>query len=93
MYFLAKIFFLIKVNSKISNQLSEIWLKLINLQLSHVRTKIYAISYANNKSDNQPALLRSLISAFAVPWLDSIIPKVATPEIPRCLLASVTGVG
>ena len=45
--------------------------------------------YANNKDADQPAHPRSLISAFAVRFLDSIIPSVSTSEISRLLLASV----
>ena len=34
--------------------------------------------FANNKSTNQPAHLRSLISAFVIRLLESIISKLAT---------------
>ena len=40
-------------------------------------------SHANNKGADQPAHPRSLISAFVVRWLDSIIPLLATAEIAR----------
>ena len=39
--------------------------------------------YANNKGADQPAHLRSLISAFVVRCLDSIIPLLAIAEISR----------
>ena len=45
--------------------------------------------YANNKGADQPAHLRSLISAFVVHYLDSIIPWVSILEISRLYLASV----
>ena len=37
--------------------------------------------FANNKDADQPAHLRSLISAFVIPFLESIICKLATGEI------------
>ena len=45
--------------------------------------------YANNKSADQPAHPRSLISAFAVRCLDSIIPLVSISKISSLYLASV----
>ena len=45
--------------------------------------------YANNKGADQPAHPRSLISAFVVRCLDSIIPLLATAEISRLHLVSV----
>ena len=39
------------------------------------------MSYANNKGADQPAQLRSLISAFVVHCLDSVMPLVSKPEI------------
>ena len=44
---------------------------------------------ANNKGADQPAHLRSLISAFVVHCLDSIIPLVSISEISSLYLASV----
>ena len=46
-------------------------------------------SYANNKGADQPAHLGSLISAFVVRCLDSIIPLLAVSKISRLKLASV----
>ena len=46
-------------------------------------------SYANNKDADQPAHPRSLISAFVVRCLDSIISLDSIAEISRILLASV----
>ena len=40
--------------------------------------------YTNNKGADQPAHLRSLISAFVVRCLDSIIPLVSIFYIGRC---------
>ena len=45
--------------------------------------------YANNKDADQPAHLRSLISAFVVRCLDSIKPIVAKSKISRLHLVSV----
>ena len=45
--------------------------------------------YANNKGADQPAHPRSLISAFVVRCLDSIIPLVSISEISSLYLASV----
>ena len=47
------------------------------------------MSYANNKGADQPAHPRSLISAFIVRCLDSIIPLDSIAEISRLYLASV----
>ena len=45
--------------------------------------------YANNKGTDQPAHPRSLISAFIVRCLDSIVAKRAKPKYSRVYLASV----
>ena len=47
------------------------------------------MQYANNKGADQPAHPRSLISAFVVSCLDSIIPLVSIAEISSLYLASV----
>ena len=47
------------------------------------------VSYANNKGADQPAHSRSLISAFVVRCLDSIISLDSIAEISRLYLASV----
>ena len=47
------------------------------------------MSYANNKGADQPAHPRSLISAFVVRCLDSIISLDSIGEFSRLLLASV----
>ena len=47
------------------------------------------MTYANNKGADQPAHPRSLISAFVVRCLDSIIPLVSISEISSLYLASV----
>ena len=47
------------------------------------------VSYANNKGADQPAHPRSLISAFVVRCLDSIISLDYIAEISRLQLASV----
>ena len=58
------------------------------VKMSHVMRKpVYA--YANNKGADQPAHPRSLISAFVVCCLGSIISQVSIPKISRLQLASV----
>ena len=47
------------------------------------------MSYANNKGADQPAHSRSLISAFVVRCLNSIIPLDSIAEISRLYVASV----
>ena len=51
--------------------------------------KCVFMSYANNKGADQPAHPRSLISAFAVRCLDSIIFLDSIAKISRLQLASV----
>ena len=51
--------------------------------------KMCLMSYANNKGADQPAHPRSLISAFVVRGLDSIISLDSIAEISRLQLASV----
>ena len=48
------------------------------------------MSYANNKGQDQPAHPRSLISAFVVCCLDSVISLVSVTKISSLTLASVT---
>ena len=47
------------------------------------------LPYANNKGADQPAHPRSLISAFVIRYLDSIISLVSTSKISSLYLASV----
>ena len=47
------------------------------------------MSYANNKDADQPAHPRSLISAFVVRCLDSVMSLVSVIKISSLLLASV----
>ena len=47
------------------------------------------MSYANNKGTDQPAHPRSLISAFVVRCLDSVMSLVSVTKISSLLLASV----
>ena len=47
------------------------------------------VSYANNKGADQPAYLRSLISAFVVRCLDSVMSLVSVTKISSPMLASV----
>ena len=49
------------------------------------------MSYANNQGADQPAHPRSLISAFVVRCLASIISIDSIAEISRLMLASVAG--
>ena len=53
----------------------------------HEKTCI--MSYANNKGADQPAHPRSLISAFVVRCLDSVMSLVSVTKISSLLLASV----
>ena len=53
------------------------------------REKSLLLPYVNNKGADQPAHLRSLISALIVHCLDSIIPLVSISEISSLYLASV----
>ena len=45
------------------------------------RKKTCLRGFANNTGTDQPAHPRSLISAFVIPFLESIISKLATTEI------------
>ena len=47
------------------------------------------MSYANNKGVDQPAHPRSLINAFVVPCLDSVMSLVSVTKISSRMLASV----
>ena len=51
--------------------------------------KTCLMSYANNKGTDQPAHPRSLISAFVVRCLDSVMSLVSVTEISGHMLASV----
>ena len=62
-------------------------LKLLIYEPGH--EKMCLMSYANNKGADQPVHPRSLISAFVVRCLDSIIPLDSIAEISRLYLASV----
>ena len=53
------------------------------------REKTCLMSYANNKGADQPAHPRSLISAFIVRCLDSVMSLVSVTEISSLMLASV----
>ena len=55
-----------------------------DLHMSHI------MPYANNKGTDQPVHLRSLISAFVVRCLGSIIPLASISEILSLYLVSVT---
>ena len=60
--------------------------RLINVRSLYCMSRIMrkpVLPYANNKDADQPAHPRSLISAFVVRCLDSIIPKLATAKISR----------
>ena len=54
--------------------------------------KMCLMSYANNKGADQPVHPRSLISAFVVHCLDSIISPDSIAEISRLQLVSVAAV-
>ena len=51
-----------------------------NFTIEPVHGKMCLMSYANNKGADQPAHPRSLISAFVVRCLDSIISLDSKPE-------------
>ena len=51
--------------------------------------KMCLMSYANNKGADQPAHPRSLISAFVVRCLDSVMSLVSVTKISSLMLASV----
>ena len=51
--------------------------------------KTYLLSYANNKGADQPAHPRSLINAFVVHCLDSVMFLVSVTKISSLMLASV----
>ena len=54
-----------------------------------MRKPVFALPYMNNKGADQPAHPHSLISAFVVCCLNSIIPRVSISEISSIYLASV----
>ena len=57
--------------------------------MGHEKTCLTDMSYANNKGADQPAHLRSLISAFIVRCLDSVMSLVSVTKISSLMLASV----
>ena len=63
--------------------------KQISFYFEPSHEKLCLMSYANNKGADQPAHLRSLISAFVVYCLDSIISLDSIAVISRLKLASV----
>ena len=69
---------------KILNQI-----RVLGIQLEPGHEKMCLMSYANNKGEDQPVHPRSLISAFVVHCLDSIISLDSIAEISRLYLASV----
>ena len=60
----------------------------LDFYMSRVMTKLL-LPYANNKGTDQPVHSRSLISAFVVHCMDSIIPLVSIYEISSLYLASL----
>ena len=48
------------------------------------RKPVFGGGFAKNKDADQPAHLHSLISAFVIPILESIISRLATSEILFC---------
>ena len=71
-----------------SRAVDSYWQKYGHLVLVNLLGKP-VMPYANNKGADQPAHTRSLISAFVVHYLDSIIPLVSISEISSLCLASV----
>ena len=60
---------------------------MVLLEPGHQKTCL--MSHANNKGADQPAHPRSLISAFVVRCLDSVMPLVSVANISSLMLASV----
>ena len=60
----------------LTNNYDTVWSYIMNL----VIRKISLMAYANNTCADQPARPRSLISAFIVRYLDSVLPTPATYE-------------
>ena len=59
-----------------------------NIIWASTRGKL-SLGMANNKDADQPVQLRRLISAFVIRFLEGIISKLATSEIPVFWLVSV----
>ena len=60
-----------------------------NISFEPGHEKTFLMSYANNKGADQPAHPHSLISAFVVRCLDSVMSLVSVTKISSLLLASV----
>ena len=60
---------------------------IIDIEPSHEKT--CRMSYANNKGADQPAHLRSVISAFVVRCLDSVMSLISVIKRSSLMLASV----
>ena len=65
------------------NKKHNLLLNMIKLMYEPGHEKTCIMSYANNKGADQPAHPRSLISAFVVHCLDSIISLDSISEISR----------
>ena len=60
----------------------------ISTRIEPRHEKTCLVPFANNKRAGQPAHPRSLISAFVVRFLDSVIPLLTIAEISRLYLVS-----
>ena len=77
-------FFLFVLRIRCSQILCKLTTKaVVMLSIDPGHAKMCLMPYANNKGADQPAHPRSLISAFIVRSLDSIIFLVSRSEIPR----------
>ena len=76
-----------KTETKHSANRQENWQQGLAYEPGHEKTCI--MSYANNKGADQPAHPRSLISAFVVRCLDSVMSLVSVTKIWSLLIASV----
>ena len=76
---------------KLSPMKGDAWFLCLNLTDTNwaMLWQNLLLPYVNNKGANQPVHLRSLMSAFIVRCLDSIIPLVSISEISSLCLASL----
>ena len=72
-----------------NSKVRQIFVRLISLINGPGHAKMCFIPYTNNKSADQPAHPRSLISTFVVRCLDSMICILAISKVSRVYLASI----
>ena len=71
----------VPINSKRIKRETQPDFVIIIIEPRHEKRENLFMPYANNKGADQPAHTRSLISAFVVRCLDSIIPLLAKSKI------------